>query len=131
MKNVPDKRIITDTSVWIEFLKGKQNIFPLMEKLMEKNYIIAVECIFGELLQGVKTKREEEIILGYWEYLPKVNEYNVWINAGIYSNRNRLTEKGVGLIDSALVVLAIRNKFTLWTLDRKLKKILPPEILYY
>jgi len=98
MKNVQDGRIIADTSVWIKFLKGKQSISPLMEKLMEKNYIIAVGCIFGELLQGVKTKREEEIILGYWKYLPKVDEYNVWINAGVYSSRNKLTEKGNSLL---------------------------------
>ncbi len=128
---MPDKRVIADTSVWIEFLKRKQDIFPLMEKLMEKNYIIAVECIFGELLQGVKTKREENIILGYWEYLPKVNEYNVWINAGIYSNKKKLPEKGVGLIDSVLLVLAINNKLKLWTLDKKLKKMLPADVIYY
>ncbi len=130
MKNESDIRIIADTSVWIEFLKGNQDIFPLMQELLERKCIIAVECIFGELLQGVKTEREKDIILEYWEYLPKADEYNAWIDAGIYSNESKLLEKGVGLIDSALVVLTVKNKLKLWTLDKKLKKILPTEIVY-
>jgi len=130
MKNESDISIIADTSVWIEFLKGNQNIFSLMNRLLEKKRIIAVDCIFGELLQGVKNSREKDIILGYREYLQGLDEYNVWIEAGIYSSENKLLEKGVGLIDSVLVVMSIKNHIKLWTLDKKLKKILPAEIAY-
>ena len=130
MINESDSRIIADTSIWIEFLKNDQDVFPLMQKLLEKNYIIAIECIFGELLQGVKTNRERDIILGYWEYLPKTDESNVWIDAGNYSNKNKLFEKGIGLIDSVLIIIAVKNKLRIWTLDKKLKKLLQPEISY-
>lgn len=130
MKNESNTKIIADTSIWIEFLKNNRSIFPLAQKLLEKNCIVAVECIFGELLQGVKTKRERGIILGYWEYLPKANEHNIWIDAGIYSNENKLLEKGIGLVDSALIVLAMKNKLKLWTLDKKLKKILQSGLVY-
>jgi len=130
MKNESDIRIIADTSVWIEFLKRNQDIFPLMQKFLERKCIIAVECIFGELLQGVKTNREKNIILEYREYLPGVDEYNAWVDAGIYSSENKLLEKGVGLIDSVLIVLAVKNKLKLWTLDKKLRRILPEEIDY-
>jgi len=130
MKSESGSKIIADTSIWIEFLKNNQDVFPLMQKLLEKNYIIAVECIFGELLQGVKTTRERDIIFGYWECLPKADESNVWIDAGNYSNKNKSLEKGVGLIDSALIVLAIKNNLKIWTLDKKLKKLLQPEIVY-
>lgn len=131
MKNEPEIRIIADTSVWIEFLKGNQDIFPLMQKLLERKCIIAVECVFGELLQGVKTSREKNIILGYRECLPGTDDYNAWVDAGIYSNENKLLEKGVGLIDCVLVVLAVKNKLKLWTLDKKLRRILPAEIDYH
>ena len=130
MKSKPDYKIIADTSIWIEFLKNSKDIFPLMQKLLEKNCIVAAECIFGELLQGVKTNRERDIILGYWEHLPKTDESDVWIDAGIYSNENKLLGKGIGLIDSALIILAVKNKLRLWTLDKKLKKILQPDIAY-
>jgi len=48
--------IILDTSVWIEHLKNNQAFFPKTSKLLESREILAVECIFGELLQGVKKK---------------------------------------------------------------------------
>ena len=130
MKSESGSKIIADTSIWIEFLKNNQDVFSLMQKLLEKNYIIVVECIFGELLQGVKTNRERDIIFGYWECLPKADESNVWIDSGNYSNKNKSLEKGVGLIDSVLIVLAIKNNLKIWTLDKKLKKILQPEISY-
>ena len=63
--------IILDTSVWIEFLKCNQQYFPKIRKLLESGEILAVECVFGELLQGVKNKKEEETVLKYWEHLPK------------------------------------------------------------
>lgn len=130
MNNESVSKIIVDTSIWIDFLKNNRKTFSLMQKLLEKNLIIAVECIFGELLQGVKSKREKDIVTGYWKYLPKADGNDIWINAGIYSSENKLLEKGIGLIDSVLIVLAIRNKFRIWTLDRKLKKILSSDLTY-
>jgi len=130
MKNKLDDKIIADTGVWIEFLKNNGSIFPLMKELLEKDYIIAVGCIFGELLQGAKTVREKDIILEYWKYLPKVDEYDIWVDAGIYSSENKLIEKGVGLIDSLLFVLTLKNKFRLWTLDKKLREILTHDMIY-
>jgi len=41
--------------------------------LSENREVLAVECIFGELLQGAKNKQEKEIILDFWKYLPKKN----------------------------------------------------------
>jgi len=54
--------IILDTSVWIEHLKGNRNFFVKVCKLLETNEILAIECVFGELLQGVKNKTEKDII---------------------------------------------------------------------
>lgn len=123
MNNIPAKKIIADTSIWIEFLKRNFGIFPVMSKLLENNYIIGVECIFGELLQGVKNRKERDIILAYWEYIPKVDENDIWIESGDYSNKNGLLNKGIGLIDSVLIVLSKKNDLMLWTLDKKLEKI--------
>jgi rRNA-processing protein FCF1 len=130
MNNESGSKIIVDTSIWIDFLKNNRKIFSLMQKLLEKNRVLAVECIFGELLQGVKSKREKDIVIGYWKYLPKADGNNIWIDAGIYSSENKLLEKGIGLIDSVLIVLAVKNKLKIWTLDKKLKKILPSNLIH-
>jgi len=82
--------IILDTSIWIEHLKSNQNYFPVICKLLENGEVLAIECIFGELLQGVKNKNEKEIIRKYWEHLPKRNYENIIIESGEYSADNKL-----------------------------------------
>jgi hypothetical protein len=91
-----------------------------MQALLEESRIIVVECIFGELLQGTKTERERNIILSYWNCLPKIYESNLWLDAGIYSNKNKLVYKGIGLIDSVIILSVLRNNLLVWTLDKKL-----------
>ena len=61
--------------------------------MLENGEILAVECIFGELLQGVKEKSEKEILLKFWTHLPKEHKEhyeNVIIEAGEYSAKNKL-----------------------------------------
>jgi predicted nucleic acid-binding protein len=53
--------IILDTSVWIEFLKKHEPYFTTISPLLEQKEILAVECVFGELLQGVKNEEEQNI----------------------------------------------------------------------
>ena len=82
-----------------------------MWKKLENKEILAAECIFGELLQCAKNKREQRIITSYWEHLPKINESGIWIEAGIYSGRKKLVSKGVvGLID-VVILLTARKTF--------------------
>ena len=122
--------IILDTSVWIEYLKNNQNFFPIIRKLLENREILAVECIFGELLQGVKKKPEKDILLKYWAHLPKEHYENIIIEAGEYSAKNKLLDHGVGLIDAVILMHGIKSNSPIWTLDNKFLKIIPGELKY-
>jgi predicted nucleic acid-binding protein len=122
--------IILDTTVWIEYLKNNQEYYSIVSTLLENRKILAVECIFGELLQGVKNKYEEEIILNYWKYLPKKRYKDIIVAAGNYSNKNKLLDKGVGLIDAIIVMYGIKSKSKIWTLDKKFQTIIPEELKY-
>ena len=122
--------IILDTSIWIEHLKNNQNFFPKTSKLLENGEILAVECIFGELLQGVKNKFEKEIILNFWTHLPKEHYENVIIEAGEYSSKNKLWDHGVGLIDTIILMHGIKSNSKIWTLDNKFLRIIPEELKY-
>ena len=124
MKINIQRQVIADTSIWINFLKNDPDIFQEMQLLLEKNIIISAECIFGELLQGAKTKRERDIIKDYWHCLPKLEEKGIWIEAGVYSGENKLFDRGIGLIDSVIIIAAIRNDLLVWSLDKKLNKVL-------
>ena len=119
--------IILDTSIWIEFLKNNPEYFSKVKYLLENQQVLAIECIFGELLQGAKNKREIEIISLYWENLPKIIIENGWIQAGIYSSVNKLTSQGVGIIDSFIITSARNNNAQIWSLDKKLNSLLKKE----
>jgi predicted nucleic acid-binding protein len=122
--------IILDTSVWIEFLKKHESYFSIIAPLLEQREILAVECVFGELLQGVKNRNEENIIAAYWEHLPKIETAEIIIEAGKYSNKNKLLDKGVGLIDAIILMHGIKNRIKIWTIDNKFIKIIPNELKY-
>jgi len=122
--------IILDTSIWIEHLKNNQDFFPKISKLLESGKILAVECVFGELLQGVKNKIEREIILNFWAHLPKEHYENIIIEAGEYSAKNKLLDHGVGLIDTIILMHGIKSNSKIWTLDNKFLRIIPEELKY-
>ena len=122
--------IILDTTVWIEYLKNNENFYPQIRDFLEKKEILAVECVFGELLQGVKNKYEQEIIYSYWKYLPKENYENIIIEAGEYSSENKLIDQGVGLLDAIILVYAIKGNYQIWTLDKKFLRVIPVELRY-
>jgi predicted nucleic acid-binding protein len=122
--------IILDSSVWIEFLRNNRNYYPAVSSLLEQREVLALAPIFGELLQGTKSQRERTIIQGYYEHLPKFEFNRAFIEASIYSSEQKLTDKGVGLIDSLIIVSAIRSSAQIWTLDKKLYAIIPRELRY-
>ncbi len=122
--------IIVDTSVWIEFFRKNEPIHSGLEDKLNRSEVIGIECVFGELLQGCVRENEIETIKVYWKNLPKIDESDVWIEAGEYSGRNNLISKGIGLIDSVIFLLAIRAKSQIWTLDKKLLKLLDKKIVF-
>jgi predicted nucleic acid-binding protein len=122
--------IIIDTSVWIEFLKKNEEYFSEVRKLIEDQQVFAHEPIFAELFQGVKNRRENEIIQQYWTFLPKVNVPSCWIKAGIFSAQNQLLSLGVGLIDACILVAAHETQSQIWTLDKKLIRVMPKELIF-
>jgi predicted nucleic acid-binding protein len=116
--------IVVDTSVWIDFFRGtNQQLNDKLELLIENNEIIALSCVFGELLQGVKNENEEKTILDFWHNLTKVDETNLFIDAGRNSNKYKLLNSGVGLIDSYILASALKYNLSLWTFDKKLNEV--------
>ena len=122
--------IILDTSVWIEYLNGNEHFFTKIGKLLEHSEILAVECVFGELLQGVKSKAEKETIQKFWKHLPKQQYENIIVEAGLYSAENKLLDHGVGLIDAIILMHGLKSNSMIWTLDTKFLRVIPEETKY-
>ncbi len=122
--------ILADTSIWIEFLKGHSPYLEILETFIEKGELIAIEPIFGELLQGVLNRAEGKRVKEYWQSLAKIDCNEIWIEAGDYSSHYKLHAKGVGLIDTVILIAARRGNAKVWSLDKKLLSILEKDEIY-
>jgi len=116
--------IILDTSVWIEFFKSNEPYYTKVKELIGKGQVLVIESVFAELLQGAKNNRERELLIGYWENLPKYVKADLFIEAGITSSENKWISKGIGLIDSTIILTSRKSNSKIWTLDKKLKSVL-------
>ncbi|MBI4605253.1 MAG: PIN domain-containing protein [Planctomycetes bacterium] len=127
--------ILPDTSIWIEFFRGREPVLTALADLMEGGEVVAVEWVFGELLQGTRSVQERRVISSYWSNLPKVGAGpggpgGIWIRAGIHSAEQGFLSRGVGLIDAAILLSAIEGGAQLWTLDKKLARVVPDALLF-
>ncbi|EMJ87534.1 PIN domain-containing protein [Leptospira meyeri] len=122
--------ILVDTSVWVEFFRGKEPYFSKLAGLIESSEIIAHEVVFGELLQGCKNKSEMAFVLDYWESLNNILSNGTFIQAGKLSFENKHLENGIGIIDSILISETKQKKLKLWTLDKKILKVLQAQHIY-
>ena len=122
--------ILVDTSVWIEFFRGRNPVFnDLLERLEERN-ILALECVFAELLQGAKGTRERAIIREMWDSLPHFHQEEVLLRAGEEAGLRKWKDLGVGLIDAWIITAARLSESRIWSLDKKLLSILTPTQIY-
>lgn len=116
--------IVADTSVWISyFKKDNSDLETLFKSHLKKNKVYAVSAVFGELLQGVRSKKEKQLIDFFWEFLPKLDEQHLFLKAGLISNEHRLYARGIGFTDCYILAATIENNLELWTLDKKLGNI--------
>lgn len=122
--------IILDTSIWIERLKGNDNILKEIEPLAVNNMICTISPIFGELLQGCKNDKERSHVLAYWHQTPKMSEENLFIESGLLASKENFFNKGIGIIDACIIRTTIANNLKLWTLDKKIIQFLNKNYLF-
>lgn len=122
--------VVFDTSIWIEYLRGNPEVFLICQELLEDNRVFGLELIFAELLQGAKGKREVETILQLANLIPSLDEPYHIIESGLLSHRDNFVNQGVGLIDAVIFHAVAKNELLLWTLDKKLRKVIGYGLLY-
>lgn len=122
--------IIFDTSIWIEYLKGKDEYYNICRDFIEKGEIKTIDLIFAELLQGARNQREVDLIKAYFELISKVETEKLYILAGEYSQKEKLVSKGIGLIDACIITATMSSNSKLWTLDKKVKSFLNEQYIF-
>jgi len=119
---------LVDTSVWVEFLRGKKTIIKKrLENLLDENRAVVAGIIFAELLTGVNNEKDqcflEECFLGL-PYLETSRE----IFAAAGKMGAALRKKGITmpLSDLLIAALAKTHALTVLTLDNHFQTLARP-----
>jgi predicted nucleic acid-binding protein len=122
--------LLVDSSVWFEYFKRKEPYFSKVQSLLNTLSIIVIDPVIGELLQGALNKNEMIFIKEHIRYVPKIEIKDLFEKAGAYSFENKLVSRGIGLIDSCLIIATIETNARLWTMDKKIVNFLNEKYLF-
>jgi predicted nucleic acid-binding protein len=110
--------ILADTCIWIEYFRGKTPVSLELEKLIKKGRVVISGPVLYELLQGVKNKKDAELIKQSLLALPNLDvSLETWSQAGDLFFE--LRRQGVTLppSDVLLATIALENHCLLFTKD--------------
>lgn len=125
-----NSKIMVDTSIWIQYFRGKlgQNE-ELIERGLNQNFVCVTGPILAELLQGVKSAKEYEMLGQCIDAIPYVNcEYGDWIKAGEMAFELRRKGITIPLSDIIIAAVAIRIGAEIYTRDQHFEKITAAKI---
>ena len=110
--------ILVDTSVWIDHLNASD---PLLVSLLADGRVLAHSFVIGEISLG--SLRNREAVIGALLDLPRAPiatpEETLYL-----IERERLFNRGIGYVDVSLLASArLRPGVTLWTRDKRLRKV--------
>jgi predicted nucleic acid-binding protein len=110
--------ILVDTSVWIDHLNASD---PMLASLLAEERVLTHPYVVGEISLG--SLRDRDIVLGALLDLPRAPmatpEETFYL-----IERERLFNRGIGYVDTSLLASArLQPGITLWTRDKRLKKV--------
>jgi predicted nucleic acid-binding protein len=123
--------ILVDTSVWIEFFRQNMSYVKDMELLLKGRFVVTVEPVFSELLFGVRHKKHRELIMSYWNILPRIAfGAGSMLEASRFANKNGYYQAGIGLMDAIIVKSAMDGNHSIWTFDKKINGRIDKKFIY-
>ena len=125
MKN--NLKVIVDTCIWIEYFRSKSTISNRLKDLISNNLVVGAGVVLAELLQGIKTNKEQKIIIdafNSFEYIETTKD--LWIESGKLAGELRSLGKTIPLSDIILACCAKKYQYHIFTIDKHFKDI--PEI---
>lgn len=112
--------VLVDTSVWIDYLRGKPHAASLA-KLLQEHQVMNHPWVTGEILLGYLGPRRSSILADL-QYLPQLTVHEV-DDLRDFVEKGGHVGQGLSLIDIQLLYAAIAGDCLLWTFDRALQKV--------
>ena len=120
MKN----RILVDTTIWIEFFRGRSRVGDRLEILLMDNFVCICGMVMFEILQGIKLEGEKSKILTLLAGLPYVEMTKaLWQRAAVLSASLKKSGVSLPLSDIFIATIAIENDLSVFTLDNHFAQI--------
>ena len=120
MKN----RILVDTTIWIEFFRGRSRVGDRLETLLMDNFVCTCGMVMFEVLQGIKSEGEKSKILTLLAGLPYVEMTKaLWQRAAVLSASLKKSGVSLPLSDIFIATIAIENDLPVFTLDNHFAQI--------
>jgi hypothetical protein len=117
-------RVLVDTSVWIGFFRGTDNLPGQFRELLQSEQLVACGIVIAELLAGVRNANERESVeigMAGLDYL-EMNQ-STWTLVGTTLAGLRRAGKALPVSDVMLAALAIENDCRVLTFDRHFRTI--------
>lgn len=101
-----DKKVLIDTSAWVEFFRGSSTTASKAQRIIEDGRACVCGVIYFELLQGVRTDAHRDRLIDLLSALTFLEApADIWIKAGSISAR--LRAKGITLPMSDILIGAV------------------------
>ena len=117
--------IIVDTCVWIEFFREPESELTLhLKSLLRERKVIMVGMVMAEILQGVKSPKEANLVEQNLAKLPYLDiTRDIWVTAGKISASLRSAGNTIPLSDLIIAAIAISGNHEIFTIDQHFNKI--------
>lgn len=111
------KKVIVDTSIWVEYFKGNEAAAKIIHD--QTNFEVHLAGpISTELFQGIKTESEKSAFSIIMAGLPciAISDQD-WVDAGVIGSALRKKGVTVPLADLIIYTVALNNHCSIFTLD--------------
>jgi predicted nucleic acid-binding protein len=111
--------VVVDTSVWVSFLRwGADTASDELGRLIRDHRAVLVGPVLAELLQGLRSREQEELLGRLFPVLPFLGiDRSDWEQAGASLRELRGRGITVPLIDAVIAAVAHRHGLPVLTLD--------------
>lgn len=112
-------KVMVDTSIWIEYFRNNADIVNIVDDLLDKNQLYITGPVIAELIQGIRTDKDLELLTRYIDAIPYQScTIEDWKNAGMLSYKLRKEGKVIPLTDMLIAAVSIRFGMKVFTYDR-------------
>lgn len=117
--------VLVDTSVWIEFFdRNPPSLRGDLETLLRQGEVATAGLVLAELRRGCRSTPQVRMLLQAMEPLIYLEaDRDSWLRAGQLAAECSARGFQVGLADSLLAALAMRESASIFTLDRDFERI--------